>query len=281
MDARPKVMLFGATGFLGRHLSKMLENREFGLECCSHADVDITDGAAVLKAVRACAPDIVVNCAAISSTGYANDHPDESMAVNVTGPENIARACLSSGSLFYTMSSDQVYGGCDVDGPLSENLSLSPNNTYGRHKLLMEQRVLDILPSAVVLRLTWMFEDYNPRNPHIDMAYRLAMAKERNVDIKASTREFRGITRVDTVCDRIIRSFGNLPGAVYNFGSGNALDSYHTLLQVASATGLPSERIVPDSNWGRNLSMDCSKVGAYGVTFPDTVDSLTVSLRCE
>lgn len=281
MNADKKVMLFGSTGFLGRHLRETLESRGFSLVCCNHAGVDITDGIAVQKAVSGYAPDIVVNCAAISSTGYAKDHPDESMVVNVIGPENIARACLSSGALFYTMSSDQVYGGCDIDGPLPEDLVLSPNNTYGQHKLLMEQRVLSILPSSVILRLTWMFEPYNPRNPHIDMAYRLAMAKERNEDIKASTRELRGITCVDTVCDRIVRSFGNLPGAVYNFGSGNLLDSYHTLLHVAAAAGLPRERIVPDNSWGRNLSMDCSKVGRYGVNFPDTVDSLTASLLPE
>ena len=35
--------------------------------------------------------------AAISSTAYAKEHPDESMAVNVIGCQNLAQACCKSG----------------------------------------------------------------------------------------------------------------------------------------------------------------------------------------
>lgn len=272
------VMLIGPTGFMGRHMKAMLCERGFNVKPYAHADLDITDPDAVMKAVMACRPDIVINCAAISSTGYAKDHPDESMAINVDGPCNIARACRASGSRFYTMSSDQVYGGCPVPGPLPEGLELTPNNVYGQHKLLMEGRVLDILPDAVVLRLTWMFEAYNPQKPHVDMVSRIKGAMERNEDIKASTRELRGITSVDAVCDNIIRSFDVLPGGVYNFGSGNLEDSYTTLLKVAGMTDLPAERIIPDDSWGRNLSMDCSRIESFGLSFPDTAESLASML---
>ena len=268
------IMLIGASGFMGRHLSTMLINRGFDVNCFSHSTLDITDSDDVMTAVKECNPDIVINCAAISSTAYAKEHPDESMLINVTGPCNIARACFANGSIFYTMSSDQVYGGCAISGPLSEDLDLTPNTVYGIHKFLMEKEVMKILPSAVLLRLTWMFEPYNEQQPHVDMVSRLVNAAKENATIKASTKEYRGITNVDTVCENIIKSFGLLPGGVYNFGSGNRLDSYHTLLNVTSSAGYPTTMIVPDDSWGRNLSMGCSKIGKFGLSFPNTEESL-------
>ena len=268
------IMLIGASGFMGRHLSSMLRDRGFKVEDFSHSRLEITDSDAVMTAVKECNPDIVVNCAAISSTAYAKEHPDESMLINVTGPCNIASACHANGSGFYTMSSDQVYGGCTLSGPLSEDYDISPNTVYGLHKFLMEKEVMKIFPSTVLLRLTWMFEPYNEQYPHVDMVSRLVKAAKENATIKASTKEYRGITNVDTVCDNIIKSFGLLPGGVYNFGSGNSLDSYHTLLNVTSSKGYPSKMIVPDDSWGRNLSMDCSKIGKFGLSFPNTEESL-------
>lgn len=273
------VMVTGAGGFLGRHISAHLAEKGFKCLAFSHGQLDITDAEAVQEAVFQCNPDVVVHCAAISSTSYANEHPDESMAINVVGCENLARACRNTGSGLYVMSSDQVYGGCSGCNPLPETAASIPNNIYGKHKLLMEGRVLDILSEAVVLRLTWMYEEYNAECPHADVVSRILAAAAENREIKASTREYRGISDVDTVCDNIIASFGILPGGVYNFGSGNIIDSYSTLVEVSHATGLPEGLFVPDDSWGRNLSMDCSILSSFGLKFPDTVSALSDNLK--
>lgn len=139
---------------------------------------------------------------------------------------------------------------------------------------------LDITDAeAVVLRLTWMYEKYNAECPHADVVSRILAAAAEDREIKASTREYRGISDVDTVCDNIIASFGILPGGVYNFGSGNIIDSYSTLVEVSHATGLPEGLFVPDDSWGRNLSMDCSRLSSFGLKFPDTVSALSDNLK--
>ena len=275
------VMVTGASGFLGRHLLKRLEEKGFRCFGYTHGQLDITDVGAVLAEVSVLEPDIVVHCAAIASTAYANSHPEESMAVNVKGCENLALACRRTSSKLYVMSSDQVYGGCSLDGPLSENLTLAPNNIYGEHKLLMEGRVLDILPDAVAYRLPWMYERFNEASPHTDIVSRLTAAVQGSRPMKFSTREYRGMTNVDTVCDNIMAGFGKIPGGVYNFGSGNALDSYSTMQKIARETGLPRELIVPDDSWGRNLSMDTSKLSGFGIVFPDTAEALVATLKGE
>lgn len=272
-------MVTGAGGFLGRHISARLAEKGFKCLTFSHGQLDITDAEAVRETVFKCNPDVVVHCAAISSTSYANEHPDESMAINVIGCENLARACRGTRSGLYVMSSDQVYGGCSGCNPLPETAASVPNNIYGKHKLLMEDRVLDIFPETVVLRLTWMYETYNAECPHADIVSRILTAAADGRKMKASTREYRGISDVDDVCGNIIASFGILPGGVYNFGSANNIDSYSTLLKVSQATGLPENLFAPDDSWGRNLSMDCSRISSFGLEFSDTVSALSNRLK--
>ena len=273
-----KVMITGAGGFLGRHLCKMLESDGYEVVRFYHGGLDITDRAAVADALRSCRPDVVVNCAAISSTAYAKEHPDESLSVNVEAPVNLALACMECGAELFLMSSDQVYGGCTVQGPLREDQEIVPNNVYGRHKLLMEQRVLDILPEAKALRLTWMCQPYDAEHPHQDYVSNMLSAKAEGRQMKASALEHRGVTDVRAVCRNLIECFGRLPGGVYNFGAGNLNDSYTTMLHLASAAGFPVENVVKDTSWGRNLAMDCSKLAAAGITFPTTEASVSACL---
>lgn len=267
-------MITGAGGFLGRHLSDMLKASGFDVRCFRHADLDICDPAAVLSAIEAVRPDVVVNCAAISSTGYAKEHPDESMAINVEAPVNLALACRRTGAELFVMSSDQVYGGCAVEGPLREDLDIAPNNVYGRHKLLMEQRVLEVLPGAKALRLTWMCQPLDASHPHQDYVSNMLAAKAENRQMKASALEHRGVTDVRTVCEKIAECFGRLPGGVYNFGSGNLNDSYTTMQNLADVAGFPRESVRKDTSWGRNLAMDCSRLAGFGVAFPTTEESV-------
>lgn len=273
-----RVMVTGAGGFLGRHLCRKLEAAGYEVKRYCHADLDITDRSAVAGAVSLCRPDIVVNCAAISSTGYAKEHPEESLAVNVEAPVNLALACRECGAELFVMSSDQVYGGCRVEGPLKEDLPLEPNNVYGQHKLLMEGRVLEILPSAKALRLTWMCQPLDAEHPHQDYVSNMLAAKAEGRQMKASALEHRGITDVRTVCEGIIGSFGLLPGGVYNFGSGNLNDSYTTMIHLAEVAGYPVEDVTRDVSWGRNLAMDCSRLEAFGIIFPSTEESVGKAL---
>ena len=70
----------------------------------------------------------------------------------------MARAAAETGAKLVAFSSDQVYSGAAQEGPLPETLSLSPSNIYGQHKLEAEQRVLEVLPDAVFLRVPWMYD---------------------------------------------------------------------------------------------------------------------------
>ena len=97
--------------------------------------------------------------------------------------------------------------------------------------------------------------------------------------MKAAIHESRWVTYVWEVVRNMEKAL-SLPGGIYNFGSGNTLNSYELHLKVATFMGLkePSAWILPDqerfSEQERNLTMDCSLIEKHGIHFPDSVEGV-------
>ena len=92
-------------------------------------------------------------------------------------------------------SSDQVYRGCAGEGPYKEE-DASPCNVYGRHKLEMEQRVLDVKPDAVMLRAEWMYDYPTKRSNYLRM-----LLNEKQV--LTFGKQYRGITYLREVAENM------------------------------------------------------------------------------
>lgn len=132
---------------------------DFDIIAPSHSELDVTGDASVRRFFAVHRPHVVLHLAAISNTWHCENHPDDSHRVNVLAAERLAKAAVACGARFVFFSSDQVYNGnCDV-GLLGEDVSVAPENHYGRHKLQAERLVLDAAPDSVLLRATWMYDD--------------------------------------------------------------------------------------------------------------------------
>lgn len=267
-----KLLITGAGGFLGKRAAAYYKDR-YEIFACTHADLDIADPEMVRRVFDRVRPDFVLHCAAISNTGYAQEHPDESRLINLDGTMHIARACASCGAKLVYMSSDQVYMGCTGSQALRENMTLYPQNIYGMHKLESEQLVRDIAPDAVGLRLTWMYDvPGSACGDKPGLLTNLKAAAESGRPLRAGVREFRAMTYVWDVVERLEACFA-LPGGVYNFGASNPLNLYDTLCAVAQAMGYDPEKVVQrDEHAARNILIDNAKLRAAGIAFPDTAE---------
>lgn len=279
-----KVIITGAQGFLGVRLASYLQDK-YEVKACSHSDLDITDQTHVLEVFQNFHPDFVVHCAAISDTGYAQQHPDESAAINVEGTVNVAKACVAVGAKLIYMSSDQVYNGTDMLGGLSEFPPLAPVSVYGQHKLAAEDGVRAVAKDAVGLRLSWMYDVIDsPYKLNRNVLVNLHNAVQNNQPISVATREYRGITNVWDVIRRIELCF-TLPGGIYNFGSENPYNSYDTFLEIARMMQIetPEKYLLKDTErfpeYPRNLSMDITKLRIHGIDFPETLEGVKMALQ--
>jgi dTDP-4-dehydrorhamnose reductase len=203
--------------------------------------------------------------------------------VNVISVENIAKAAARHDIKLVWFSSDQVYNGCCESGPLSEDITLSPENHYGRHKLLAEQRALEICPESVALRATWMYDSERPgMKTHRNFVLNFHEAKENGTPLRFATREFRGITWIEDVVRNIPHTF-DLPGGVYNFGAENHLNTYETAVEYARIQSLdPDAVVIPDTerfpDHIRNLSISMQKayeVSEGRIRFMTTLEGLS------
>ena len=279
-----KILITGASGFVGSRFVERWRN-DFVILAPSHAELDITDAQAVERYVIENSPQGILHLAALSNTWYCEQHPDESYRVNVEGVCNLAAAAARNGVKFVFFSSDQVYNGNCESGPLNEDVAVAPETVYGRHKLEAEQRALELCPTAVALRVTWMYDVERTGMPvHANFVLNIAKAIKERTPLVLPVREYRGITWVRDIVEYLPATF-NLAGGVYNYGAGCTMDTYETACCYCEMlVGLQSGPLLhPDyeryPNHERNLSMSTDKIfraSGGAICFGSTMDRLRI-----
>jgi len=149
-----KVLVTGATGFIGSHLAEMLVNAGYEVKTLARPTSDtaflkvlgveivfrdIVDATAVKEAVKGCQH--VYHIAAMTSRLTRSKKEYE--AVNVEGTKNVVHAALSANveRLVYG-SSAGVYGSVTANIPTDEHTQPHPNSYYRASKLIGERAML-------------------------------------------------------------------------------------------------------------------------------------------
>jgi GDP-4-dehydro-6-deoxy-D-mannose reductase len=131
-----RILITGASGFVGRHLLPALRAAYPAAEIFD-AQFDITDRAAVHNAVRGARPNACVHLAAVSAVADARRDPDRAWRVNLHGTLDLARAVLehASGCRLLFASTSEIYGRSFQSGrPLDETALPAPMNAYAATK---------------------------------------------------------------------------------------------------------------------------------------------------
>jgi GDP-4-dehydro-6-deoxy-D-mannose reductase len=134
-------LITGGRGFVGTWLAQHLG--ELGDEVVQiDQEVEITDPAALLAAVRGAAPDAIYHLAAMTHVGQSWEEPLRVLGVNVLGTGALlaaARECGSDPKVLVT-SSAEVYGAVTDPSqlPLTEDSPTAPLTPYAASKLAAE-----------------------------------------------------------------------------------------------------------------------------------------------
>ena len=255
------ILITGAAGFVGRRLMETVPGAVAAPSLSNASQEDVR------RIVEESGAEAIVHTAAISDIGACQADPEASYRANVQTPLWLARA--AGNRKLVCFSSDQVYSGSKEAGPYSEEMT-APGNVYACHKLEMEQRVLEILPEAVMLRAEWM---YDLRAPKPNYLLNILRAEG---TVAFSSRQYRGVTYLGEVAENMDRVLA-LPGGAYNFGSETTLSMQELTKRLAALLGKPLA--VEDAPPRHNLWMDCGKAARYGVVFSDVLTGLTKCLQ--
>ncbi|GAC1640505.1 MAG: dTDP-4-dehydrorhamnose reductase [Candidatus Dormibacteraceae bacterium] len=146
--------MLGAAGQLGSELTRLI-GKGSGL---TREEVSVTDPQAVDALLSSRRPDLVFNCAAYNAVDRAEAERELAHAVNSEGPANVAMSCARHGIRLVHFSTNFVFDGA-LGRPYVETDEPHPLSVYGSSKLEGEQRVLELLPEALVIRTSAVFGD--------------------------------------------------------------------------------------------------------------------------
>jgi dTDP-4-dehydrorhamnose reductase len=127
----------------------------------------------------------------INTAGYVRVDDAESdmercYRENTFGPMCLAKACKAHNVQLVTFSSDLVFAG-DSRRPYIESDSVAPLNAYGRSKAEAEKLVLEIMPSALLVRTSAFFGPWDEYN-----------------FITSIIKRLRAGEPVDSMCDSVV-----------------------------------------------------------------------------
>jgi len=157
---RPRVLVTGATGLLGRQVMQAFDDLEVRGLCRSRGKppmvcCDLTAEGVAAKEIEEFRPHIVIHLAGERCPDVLRRSPARARLLNVDASGAIAAACECVGSWLIMMSADAVFDGSSP--PYRTDDSPNPLSEYGWHKLHAEKLVLAACPGAAVVRVPMLY----------------------------------------------------------------------------------------------------------------------------
>src|SRR5690606_14190035 len=151
-----RVLVTGAGGMLARAVREEFARRGHDVVALDRAALDVTDEAAVRRALHEHRPAAVLHCAAYTRVDDAEAEEALAFAVNAEAARHVARACREVGARFVYPSTDYVLDGRAAT-PYHPEAPTSPLNAYGRSKRAGEAAAAEA-GDHLVVRTSWLFD---------------------------------------------------------------------------------------------------------------------------
>lgn len=158
-DVLGKVLIFGGTGMIGSQC-QWPDTVKYNSKQCDIADYD-----AVASCLQKEQPKVVVLLAAKSNLSWCETNPHKAAEINIFGTTNVALVCRALSIKLVFMSSMAIFPddiihevrGNKVPVWYPEDIVQNAPNVYGKAKLLGEQIVRELCPTALIIRPGRMF----------------------------------------------------------------------------------------------------------------------------
>jgi dTDP-4-dehydrorhamnose reductase len=151
-----RAVVFGASGQLGVELVRELKSRSYEVAAWDRANADITNPAAVERALADFDAQSVFNCAAYNQVDVAEKEPQAAFHVNGLAVRNLALACRQIDARLVHFSTDYVFDGT-ASRPYVEEDAPHPLGAYAVSKLAGELYAHAYLDRPLIVRTSGVF----------------------------------------------------------------------------------------------------------------------------
>lgn len=252
------ILVTGANGFTGQHLSVFLAEQGFSVHAVSrglsrlqpHSNIqyyecELTNVSSVLKVVEAIQPDWIIHVAAMSKPDECDVNREECLKQNVDATIHLGAAAQKVNARFVYFSTDFIFG---ENGPHKEEDIPNPLNFYGESKWKAEQLVSSQITNPVIVRPVFM---YGPQHKNGRASFIQWVEKQlsQGKPIKVVNDQYRTPTYIKDICLGVQSIMVQNQTGIFHLAGPQIITPYDMAIEVAKVLSLDQSLITPvDSN---------------------------------
>ncbi|HET8749383.1 MAG TPA: dTDP-4-dehydrorhamnose reductase [Sphingomicrobium sp.] len=278
-----RIVVTGREGQVVRSLLERGAHAGKEVVALGRPELDLSgDAGAIVSAIHAAHPDVLVSAAAYTAVDKAESEPELAFAVNERGAAAVAHAARQLGIPLVHLSTDYVFDGAS-DAPYLEDDAAGPTGVYGASKLAGEQAVLAEHENSAILRTAWVYSPFGAN--FVKTMLRLAASRD-EIGVVADQRG--NPTSALDIADGVLAIAANLRrddnralrGIFHMTAAGEAswAEFAEAIFARTRCSGGPSARVkhIATADYPtparrpRNSRLDCGKLAhVHNVRLPD------------
>jgi len=253
-----KILISGASGFLGGHLARL--STRHGYETyggyhsypCKVTDMhsfqwDLADVRQIPEVLNDIQPDVIIHNAALTDPGECEEHPDQAERINKLASIALGKWCQENNRRMLFLSTDMVFDG--EKGNYIEEDPVNPLNVYARTKANTEKLLLKLWDNVLICRVALMYgcgtyiREYRSEWLHCSLIEKFKAEDFEPVPL--FTDQYRSMIAVSNAAQAVIEvATQDYTGALH-IGGPDRISRYDFGRQLCNIIGYPLELIKP------------------------------------
>lgn len=253
-NCKMNILVTGANGFLGQHLSVFLANNGFQVIAVSRGerkmpekkniifyDIELTNVSKLKTVFSSFKPAVVVHTAAMSKPDECHANKALCLLNNVDVTGQLLQLAAEYSSHFMYVSTDFIFG---ENGPHTEDAEANPLNFYGESKWMAEQLVRGSGLTYNIIRPVFIYgKVLTGMRP--SFLHWVKQNLEQGKSIKVVTDQLRTPTYVEDICKGIYAIINKKAQGAYHLAGKDLLSPFNMALTVADILKLDAALIEP------------------------------------
>jgi dTDP-4-dehydrorhamnose reductase len=266
-----QVLVFGETGQVASELSRVGD-----VKCVGRAEANLENPIACSDVIKRYAPSAVINAAAYTAVDKAESEEAVAEAINALAVKAMAEACAETDIPLVHISTDYVFDGSGLDAFVPTDPT-SPQNAYGRTKLLGENFVKNSGCVFAILRTSWVFSAHGSN--FVKTMVRLGQSRDQLSVVSDQVGGPTSARAIANACLEIATQLRASPSksGVYHYSGAPDVSWAEFAQQIfdkaslnVKVTGIPTAEYPTPSARPLNSRLDCSDTyRIFGVKQPD------------